>query len=417
VTKRNHAPNRTRWRTAKTVHPTHLTVVSTGVGNTEKPQLRHVNDLIKASILYADDVEILSPMTDLINRTRSMSTGITEDPGLFLQSLDDETLIQLTGSDVLKQNNMDIHLLRVALTLLSMSPEDRKDLLQDSPQGDEIDHQLTQIHESIHGPEMDKMLSDLHQLRIESGVEELKGVISSHAVTFNTRVSGALNSDDLIDQFLDELTKVFNDQYKLILLDPTASSLVKAMQNEGVIAPSSRVLGNAEEAVLGTGFISFLPAFTTAPMDEVMDLRSDLSGVLSRYRADVASLRGEMTVSPFDVNSEAEIQALWRTRVDPEIQEIRSAMADHGLVREIVRAVGGDIRGLVNGTWAPAAIGVIIANHTDMNGAIAESIGGLATLGIMGSTVAKERANARKNIESHDFYYLYRANEALSSLN
>ncbi|MDK9322206.1 hypothetical protein FAM23852_001702 [Propionibacterium freudenreichii] len=416
MTKHNRTPNRSRRRTAKTVHPTHLTVVSTGVGTSEQPELRHVNNLIKASILYADDVELLSPMTEIINQTRSTAEGIAEDPGLFLQSLDDTTLLQLAGPDILKQNNMDIHLLRVALTLLHMNPEDRKEILNDSPQGNEINHQLTQIEESIHGPEMDKMLSDLHQLRVTSGVEELNGVISSRTVTFNPRISSAINSNDLLDQFLDELTKTLNDQYKLILLDPTASPLVTAMQNEGLITPSTRVLNNAKEATLGTGFISCLPAFTTAPMDEIMDLRSDLDEPLSQYRADVAALREEMTTSPFDADVQADILAAWRTRVEPEIQEIRSAMADHGLVREMIQAVDGDIKSLANGTWAPLTIGMLIADKTDINGAIAIGIGALATVGIMARSVTKERARARKDLASHDFYYLYRADEALRSL-
>lgn len=284
------------------------------------------------------------------------------------------------------------------------------------PQGKEIEKHFSQVDESVHGPEMDKMLSDLRQLRVASGVEELSGVISSHTVTFNPRISSAIYSDDLLDQFLDELTKTLNDKYKLILLDPTASPLVTAMQNEGLITPSTRVLSNAKEAALGTGFISCLPAFTTAPMDEIMNLRSDLDEPLSQYRADVAALRGEMTVGPFDADVQADILVAWRTRVEPEIQEIRSAMADHGLVREIVQAVDGDIRGLANGTWAPVMIGMLIADKTDMSGAIATGIGALATAGIMARTVTRERARARKDLASHDFYYLYRADEALRSL-
>ena len=52
-----------------------------------------------------------------------------------------------------------------------------------------------------------------------------------------------------------------------------------------------------------------------------------------------------------------------------------------------------------------------------MHGAITTSISGLTAAGIMASNVVEERAAARRNLESHDFYYLYRADQALDSLN
>lgn len=82
----------------------------------------------------------------------------------------------------------------------------------------------------------------------------------------------------------------------------------------------------------------------------------------------------------------------------------------------MIQAVDGDIKSLANGTWAPLTIGMLIADKTDINGAIATGIGALATVGIMARSVTKERARARKDLASHDFYYLYRADEALRSL-
>jgi hypothetical protein len=43
-------------------------------------------------------------------------------------------------------------------------------------------------------------------------------------------------------------------------------------------------------------------------------------------------LHGELRTEPFDEHIEAEVDALWRTEVDPALKEVRHAMADHGLV-------------------------------------------------------------------------------------
>jgi hypothetical protein len=70
---------------------------------------------------------------------------------------------------------------------------------------------------------------------------------------------------------------------------------------------------------------------------------------LSRYRRKVSHLRGDLRTEPFDEHVEAEVDALWRAEVDPALSEIRQAMADHGLVRELIRTFGGDLSSFARG--------------------------------------------------------------------
>jgi hypothetical protein len=91
-----------------------------------------------------------------------------------------------------------------------------------------------------------------------------------------------------------------------------------------------------------------------APLDEVVDLRRDLDEPLDRYRHKVSHLRSELRTGPFDEHIEAELDAVWRAEVDPAIAEIRRAMADHGLIREILRSLGGNLSDFVKGGWLPA---------------------------------------------------------------
>jgi hypothetical protein len=148
-------------------------------------------------------------------------------------------------------------------------------------------------------------------------------------------------------------------------------------------------------------------------MDELLDLRRDLDELLVRYRRRVAELRGHLRTEPFDEHTEAEIDAVWRSEVNPDLVEIRQAMADHGLVRELLRALGGDLSNFVKGIGLPAGLGIYTANVFDLSTAVTAAVtAGTAVT----PTVAKgllARADGRAIAKAHDLYYLYEVDRRL----
>jgi hypothetical protein len=95
-----------------------------------------------------------------------------------------------------------------------------------------------------------------------------------------------------------------------------------------------------------------LPTITPAPIDEILDLRSDLSGALSRYRSVMIALEEQFKLGPFDEHRQAEVIAVWRQHVEPALVALREEMADHSLVREVLRYVTTDIKVLMAGAIA-----------------------------------------------------------------
>jgi hypothetical protein len=148
-------------------------------------------------------------------------------------------------------------------------------------------------------------------------------------------------------------------------------------------------------------------------MDELLELRRDLDEPLGRYRRKVSSLRSELQTGPFDENINAEVEAIWRLNIAPEIADIRKAMADHGLVREFIKAAGGDITSLVKGTLG-AGIGVITANAFDLGTTISAGItaGGAIGPPAVGALIA--RYERRSEARANDLYYLYEIDRRLS---
>jgi hypothetical protein len=94
LSKRNGKPlRRGRKRTAETVVRTHLAVVTAPV-NVPGPTIgvQHDVELVKASLLYADSVEVLSLGGQMIREMNKFAAGDGMNLYSLLHSLDDDTL-------------------------------------------------------------------------------------------------------------------------------------------------------------------------------------------------------------------------------------------------------------------------------------------------------------------------------------
>lgn len=350
---RGRRPRHPRQRTSPTVVRTHLAVI-TGVSNGgDTVSVHHEIELVKASLLYADTIEVLSLGNQIVREVNKFAAGDANNMWALLGALDDETLRHLGP-------NLDVDTFRQVLPLLAADPAALRAFASLDPEMAQLSELADILDQSkeMANSSMVEMRQVTEQMRVDSGVAELETVLDQKLVRFNENVTIGEDTDAVIASFIDELKRYLQDPTRFVLLDATMASLARSLIDEGHVRLPERAVSNASEAVLGTGILARLPAFTTAPLDEVVDLRRDLDEPLGRYRRKVSRLRSELRTGPFDQHIEAEVDALWRNEVDPAIVEIRQAMADHGLVREILRSLSGNVSDFVKGVGLPAGVTV-----------------------------------------------------------
>lgn len=401
---RNRTPAK---RTKPTVVRTHLAVIAGIKSNAQGPDLRQEVELVKASLLYADTIEVLSIGGVAV---RQMLEFSKQDPSAMWQllaSLDDSTLEHLGVPDAAQA--------RAVLPLLgSLDPDGVRTLAEASPELAPLEQLAEGLEQAQAGAggSMRQMRALVEQMSEASGVKELESVMDNKTVRFNERIFvGA--TKEMLDTFLREFKRYLTDPNKFVLLDEDMASLARSMIREGMVQPPDRSMANAGEAVLGTGLLARLPAFTSVPLAEVHDLRQDLDEPLSRYRRRVAQLRGELRGTPFDKEVDAEVNAVWRHEVDPAIADIREAMAEHALVREIVRSLRHNVGDVVKG-WAPVGLGVGLATVGQVDAAVSAAI---ATAGMVTQATAnalENRATGIASVRTGDFYYLYEVDRRAS---
>ena len=400
--KRRSTPPTARRRTKPTLVRTHLAIV-TGIDNAARgPSVHHEIELVKAGLLYADTIEVLSLSSRMVRDVVSFSNN---EPGALLNliaSLDDQTLARMGGGKVAENRE----LLRA---LFMINPEAVRALASTSPESAAGMADLAGLLEEV-GNQAASAMGDIQrigqEMRVESGVAELESALSGTLVRLNENVVVSDDSGQVISSFLSELKRYLRDPNMFVLLDEQMASMTRSLISEGHVRPPERSVSNAAEAILGTGLLSRLPAFPSVPLKEAMELRQDLDDPLDRYRRKVAHLRGQLQTTPFSEHVQAEVDAVWRTEVGPTINDIRTAMADHSLVREVVRSLGRNVGDIAKG-WAPAALTVFTGTQFQLEGALTAGLAAGAAVAPGLVQGAMDSYRGKSATQRHDLYYLY----------
>lgn len=406
--KRRRAPGRGQLRkpggkpTIPRLNVAIATYPESGVGGVT---LANEVNLVKASLLYADKIELVSIGYSMLDALRQVSDSGLVGMVQVLTSLDDVTIANL-GWDMPSGWRETI---LPALAIMSLDD----DVFRALPGGDEIpDDFFRSKKESSEGmaDAVTQMQELSGRLLNQSGASQILPAVAAGIVT--TRTIGGSDTDDTTVQWQDHMTKLLVDPKVRLLFDEKVAAFIKTMIEAGAVDMGPLPLKHSAEASVGSGLIARLPAFIEAPIDELLTLRSDLADPLKRYRVAAARFSASLQFKTYEGESEAEIDDLYMFEVDPVLTELREGFAEHGLVREIGRATFTDIKTLITGgASASIALALNQAGALDvwLSGGAAVAAGAAQVAGTAVTTQARERRGPK----SSELFYLYELNRRM----
>ncbi|WP_460794370.1 hypothetical protein [Nocardioides pacificus] len=294
-------PRRERRRAKETLSesPIKVAIATTpqsGAG--DRRPLDQDTELTKAALLYADEVELVSLGVSIFDELRQViDAGELGGYGL-LASLDDDTINYLATRDG-SEATLPLDWRQTMEAALSVPPEALEAL------GVEGADQLRELQElaAEHGREMQATLTNLLD---EQGATELVTAIRSGSIKIadlGASPSSTLrpmdldptdNTDVQLWNWIDALVARLTDKKTRLLFDRQAGGIIQSMLEGRMIPANPQGLRLAAQAALGAGFTERLPAFPTAKMDELLDMRKELALPLARYRGAVARFSKDM---------------------------------------------------------------------------------------------------------------------------
>lgn len=364
--------------------PLRVTVATSPTG----VSVAHDLQLVRSAILYADEVELISPTTEMIALLDALAAGDEADLLEVLLSLDDDLMSRMGG----QRGSLPTGWRDVARAWTLIDPDGKRGLTS----------------------AMEDLRVSAGALIEESGVAELVPAIDRKLVKLSPLMpDGDFSSDEIARRYTERLAALIADSRVHLLADDRVAAIARALISEGRANAGALSMANAGEAAVGSGLIARLPAFDSAPLDELLDLRDDMQDPLKRYRSSVAQMSQRLRVGPFDQELGADMDHLFRSEVEPALADLRDGMAQHGLVREVARGLGTDIRPVIMGAVG-STTSLAAASWAELSTWVTATVAGTpaaiaATQATIGGAIA--RANAREELRKHELYYLYEVGE------
>jgi hypothetical protein len=394
-----------------------VAVASAPNGDSDDPRgaLAHELDLAKAALLYADEVEIVSLSVAMIDGLRVVTQEGSNGMLDLLGSLDSDVIAHLGGSGLPADWQTQVR------QMMSLDPETvatvdpaaatslREMQAELSVMSDRARSDMAGLLETMGATELAPA--------IDAGVLKVADLAAPSTTLRPAELGGNTELDAQMWNWIGVLSNRLEDRRVRVLFDEQVGTLIQHAIDEGVVEASEQNLRLAAQASLGSGFISRLPAFPQARMDELLDLRRDLAPSLTRYRSAVHKFSRDVP-GQVGSNLEFEIQELWDSTVVPQLAELEELLIQHSFVRELFRAAKAqDIADF--GAWT-AGTAVVMQQGAELGvigtGLVAAGVNGAGRAGQAALDAFRERASRRAEVASHDLYLLYKANKRLDDL-
>ena len=170
----------------------------------------------------------------------------------------------------------------------------------------------------------------------------------------------------------------------------------------GLVRVSEAGASRGRHSGLSGDLLRRLPTFEEATLAEILDVRRGLEGPLRGFRVAVAGFSREISSAAWEPGFAEEADALFREKVEPEVEQIEHAARENRSLEELGRRV------LRHGATR-ATLGAVIGSVSDLSAMAGVAMG----LGAAGVQAVLDQRNRLREIQGNQLYFYYGARQVL----
>jgi hypothetical protein len=373
----------------------HITVVASPNVNVS---LDTEAQLLKAALLYADEVTLYSPNLSIL----ASVLGITQ------LSEDDRIAFIVQVAPHLRSN--------MTVAQLNKAYEQYRRLRRKKYGYTKKELEIMEQFQSTLTQGWEEMTEQIEAMAEKAGVNTIAPAIRSGLVKLHPfDLSSNLNTGDtFIHSFQEFISDAIVSPDTYPLLDDTIAKLVQSAIKEGQLRPSTIRTANSRHVGLSKEILQRLPLFDEVALDELLDIRKELSPYLVRFRAAMIKYSEMIESAVWDQDFPIEAQHVFDKEVGPAIRDMEEAVKGNSFLKNLLYKVVSDPKVI-----APM-LGMVVAQPIDLGtllGHIAPALLGTAAAAEILKDVAETvQAQSKKKaeIEQNQLYLLYKAQQLLA---
>ncbi|GEM_PF-1902205 len=364
--------------------------ISVGTYPNRELDLHKEVKLIKAGILYGDKVTLFNLNTNLFQRI-SVFTQLSEEKQL--------DFIHDTIPSLLKDKQeieKIVNFISLYKKLNKIKHPDNKTFIELRKIKNALSIALKDTKESIFNICSNAGLNDIG-IAIKNQLLEIK------------EFDVIKNDEYLVKNFISELAESISKNNTYPLFDFEISDIMKTALNEGVINLPQKGIARGNDINLVYKLFERLPLFENARIDEIIDIRNELSRPLIRFRSSIMKISGNIENEFWDKDFESDIQNIMIQEIEPVILEIEQETNNNKYLKELLTVAVNDYKLL-----SLPAFGIMISKYSNISDILLETVASAIPTIIVS---AKAYLNWRKEqieIEKNHLFFYYKLKKELS---
>lgn len=294
----------------------------------ENFDLSHELDLVKAALLYADRVELVSAGASMLYGFVALSEVPPERrlalvrehaPANAGYRLSDENLRKMdlvlgAGSRRQRRAMSKRQLAETRKQLQGVADEGWRGLRQDAEERFDA-YNARGLEDAVN--------SGLIEIHTFEG-NTVEGMLATTAEGHTTEAT----IEDILREYV-ERAAIAIDGPGYPLFEDMLGRLVDEAVREGLIVPSPSAVHRGRHGGLAGDLLGRLPLFEGATVAEILDVRRALEGNLRGFRGAVSGFSREIRSAAWEPGFAGEADVLFRERVEPEVEGIREVVREN----------------------------------------------------------------------------------------
>ena len=376
--------------------------------------------LIKSSLLYADEIELIGMVEYAIfryfpNRINSVKDfdSLMNSFIPFLKSLDNagakDLLNQLEGL----KSQIDPY-----MPYLTKNKRRSKQEILAQLQMNKV------IKDSKEA--LDQGISQFTEMPISKEIERLieRNIVSVFDYGFEE-----FNFDELAGGYFGNLIGVMKNRTAYPLFDKTSNDVISSISRNRILDLGSVNQEGLVHAGLATNLLMTLPTLEKASFDEILSFKKEMEGPLVNFRKAVYGFSEKIESHPWDEDFQYDCLKIYSTEVAPRVEELNELSSETSVLKNMGKRVLADEEIRKKASWAVGGLVTTITTTSNMMGALdafKDWILGLSLLVVapnaasafiktlsMRNESKDEVKKYEKEMRGNSMYYYYKASKEL----
>ncbi|MCI8661532.1 MAG: hypothetical protein HFG54_15035 [Lachnospiraceae bacterium] len=376
--------------------------------------------LIKSSLLYADEIELIGMVEYAIFKYLPERIYSIKDIDTLADSF--TPFLKSIGVDGSQEVIEQLEYIKKQIAPYKTYLMKKKHLSKQELLAQAKINQVVQQTKEL-------LIQEIGQFTESPAAIEINKLIEKEIISVFDYKNIDFNIDELAGGYFGNVIRAMQNNTAYPLFDKTSNDMIVSFSKSRLLD-----LGNINQEVLvhaglATNILMTLPTLEKASVDEILDFKKEMQGPLVNFRKAIYEFSETVGSRPWDQDFQYDCLKIYGKEVAPKVEELNERSSETSVLKNMGRKVIADEEIRKKASWATGGLVTTITTNTNILGAFdvfKDWLLGLSMIVVapnvvsaflktlnMASEAKREIMEKEQEMRGNTMYYYYKASKEL----